>query len=458
MRGRHAVMTLVMLAGMLFPGLSASVTHPLPASAAQATPEAGLHEVDPRLRDSIEGAIPADTGRGVIRFPAIWIDEGGDLSVVVALRERDDVDGFRAAAEEDVFNILRAVYTLPESPVSTVTVVGTYSVTEDRGARELPVLRVVLSAARAAAIDWQHATPEDLFRAADVYRFIPPFGDEEGRPLPPATPAASPVAAAAASPAAPAEDPVISSPINIGGRLLFLRCIGSGGPTVILEAGYGDNGTIWAPVQIHASEFVRVCSYDRAGLERSDPPDHYPRTGTEVVADLHALLQAAEVQPPYLLVGQGHGALFSRLFATTYPNEVAGLLFLDPWPETYDQELQGLVTGEQWQQYQALLAAEPDNEVIDFATTDQEVRDAGPLPDVPLLILSHGRAPDPAGFPAGWPVAQQEQLWQELQGQLAALTPQGKQETVPESGDMIQLAKPEVVVAAIRDMVDQLRR
>ena len=94
------------------------------------------------------------------------------------------------------------------------------------------------------------------------------------------------------------EDPVISSPINIGDRLIFLRCIGSGGPTVILEAGYGDNGTIWAPVQIHASEFVRICSYDRAGLERSDEPEHYPRTGAEVVADLHAALQAAQVEPP----------------------------------------------------------------------------------------------------------------------------------------------------------------
>ena len=89
---------------------------------------------------------------------------------------------------------------------------------------------------------------------------------------------------------------------------------------MILEAGYGDNGTIWAPVQIHASEFVRVCSYDRAGLERSDPPDHYPRTGAEVVADLHAALTEAGVKPPYLLVGQSHGALFSRLFAADLPD------------------------------------------------------------------------------------------------------------------------------------------
>ena len=54
---------------------------------------------------------------------------------------------------------------------------------------------------------------------------------------------------------------------------------------------------------------------------------------------LHAALQAAQVEPPYLLVGQSQGALFSRLFAATYPAEVAGLLLLDPWPEDFDDQL-----------------------------------------------------------------------------------------------------------------------
>ena len=151
--------------------------------------------------------------------------------------------------------------------------------------------------------------------------------------------------------------------------------------------------SLWAPVQIHASEFVRVCSYDRAGLERSDEPDHYPRTGAEVVAELHALLQAAGVQPPYLFVGHSYGALFSRLYAQTYPDEVAGLLWLDPWPLDYDQDLHALVTDQQWEDYQRQLAGDPDNEVIDFPATYEQIRAAGKLPDVPLLILSHGQPP-----------------------------------------------------------------
>ena len=66
------------------------------------------------------------------------------------------------------------MYTAPDSPVRTATVVGTYSVTGTRGARELPMLRTVLSAEHAGKIDWENATPQDLFTAADVYRLYPP--------------------------------------------------------------------------------------------------------------------------------------------------------------------------------------------------------------------------------------------------------------------------------------------
>ena len=297
-------------------------------------------------------------------------------------------------------------------------------------------------------IDWESSTPQDLFTAADVYRLYPPVGDEQGNPVAPVSTPESKVSES---------DPIISSPINIGGRLLFLRCIGSGGPTVILEAGYGDNGTIWAPVQIQASEFVRVCSYDRAGLERSDEPDHYPRTGAEVVADLHATLQAAEVEPPYLLVGQSQGALFSRLFAETYPSEVAGLLLLDPWPEDFDNQLKTMVTDEQWTAHERMLASEPDNEVIDFDATYDELRSTGALPDVPLLILTHGQPPSADCCPPGWPITEQEQLWQRLQEDLAKLTPSGEQRVVPDSGHMIHQAKPDVVIDAIAEMVERAK-
>jgi pimeloyl-ACP methyl ester carboxylesterase len=402
---------------------------------------------DANLQSLIANAIVPDTGRGAIRLPSVSIDETGDLSVVVALREIDDLNAFRAAAEQDVFDIFRAVYDRPDSPVRTATVIGTYPVAGTGNPRELRVLRVVLSNTHAADLNWTLATPTDLFTIAETYRLYPPIGDAAGNPIAPNYVKLL---------GSPGDTPIVSSPINVGDRNIFLRCIGSGQTTVILEAGYGDDGTIWAPVQIQAAEFVRICSYDRAGLSRSDEPDHYPRTGAEVVADLHTALMNADVKPPYLLVGHSYGALFSRLFAATYPDEVVGMLFLDPWPEDYDAKLRSLVTGQQWTEYESRLASDPDNEVIDFPATYDEIRAAGPLPDVPLLILSHGQAPTAACCPSGWPIAEQEQLWQELEKNMANLTAQGQERTVPDSGHMIHQARPELVVAAIEELVDQL--
>jgi hypothetical protein len=104
-----------------------------------------------------------------------------------------------------------------------------------------------------------------------------------------------------------------------------------------------------------------------------------------------------------------------------------------------------------------MLADEPDNEVIDFEATYDEIRAAGALPDVPLLILSHGQPPSAACCPAGWPIAEQEQVWQQLQKDLAKLTSAGEQRVVPESGHMIHQAKPDVVIDAIAEMVERVK-
>ncbi|HEX5500631.1 MAG TPA: alpha/beta hydrolase, partial [Thermomicrobiales bacterium] len=348
---------------------------------------------------------------------------------------------FRAAAEADAFDAAKAVYLESRVPVRTLTVVGTYSVTDTGGAREVPVLRVVLSRENAGKIAWKTAPPTALFTAADVYRFYPPFGDAEGHPIAPnampgATPQPMPTAIAVspeASPAAGAEEAPISSPFDVGnGRLLFLWCIGSGGPTVLLESGYNDDGEIWGPVQIAASRFVRICSYDRAGLSRSDPPPSTPRTATDVVSDLHTLLTVAGVKPPYILVGQGYGALFSRLFASTYPDDIAGMVLVDPWHEDFNDQLQAMVPPKAWDEYQAMLVGAWDYEAVDWPTSYKELRAAGPLPHVPMIVLSHGQTPQPSCCPTGWPVQAQEQLWQSLQEKTAALIPGSRRIVVPD--------------------------
>lgn len=421
------------------------LTGNVPPARAQDSP------AEQQLRVAVEAKLAPDSGRGVIRIPRVSLDDG-DATVIVALRDMGGIEGIRVAATEDAYAIFDAVYHSPVADqVRTMTLVGTFPITGTRGTRELRVLRAVLTSETAARLDWVILRPEGLPAAVDTWRFYPPFGPEtEGSPTA-GTPPAVGTPAATGTPVA--EDPIISSLIDIGGRRLFLRCIGTGQPTVILEAGYGDDGTIWDSVQLKASERIRVCSYDRAGLSRSDPAPSLPRTSADVVADLHALLGAAGITPPYLLVGHSFGALHARLFAATYPAEVAVLMLIDGWPEGYDAALRALVSDEQWTRYQATLAKDPDYEAIDLEASYAEVRAAPLSPGLPLTVISHGRPPDAACCPPGWPVAAQEQLWQELQRGLVALEPGATQIIATESGHAIHYEQPELVVDAMLGMI-----
>ena len=113
------------------------------------------------------------------------------------------------------------------------------------------------------------------------------------------------------------------------GRRLNLYCTGAGRPSVILESGFGATLWSWATVQPRIAATRRVCSYDRAGMGFSDAGP-LPRDGAAQVADLAALLRAAKVAPPYVLVGHSAGGLSMRLFADAYPKAVKGLVLVDP--------------------------------------------------------------------------------------------------------------------------------
>ena len=114
--------------------------------------------------------------------------------------------------------------------------------------------------------------------------------------------------------------------VEIDGRKLHIHCIGSGSPTVLLEAGGGAFSIDWALVQPRVAESTRVCSYDRAGLGWSDRGPAY-EVVEQVVSDLHAGLQAARENGPYVLVGASIGGIYIRAYQRTYPGEVAGLVF-----------------------------------------------------------------------------------------------------------------------------------
>jgi pimeloyl-ACP methyl ester carboxylesterase len=249
---------------------------------------------------------------------------------------------------------------------------------------------------------------------------------------------------------------------DIGGRRLFLRCTGHHSPTVVFEGGLTHD---WLALQNQLSGFTRVCSYDRPGGPRSrSDPAPFPRTARDFVADLHALLRAAHVPGPYVLAGHSNSGLFSLLYASTHPRQVAGLVLIDAvHPATIKRRLamlKPLVSPEEWEALrQAMITVLPrlqEPEGIDIWTSERQTRTAlrrSPLRPMPLVVLAHGHPDDP---PPPF-VEHEERLWRQLQRELAQLVPGGRLVVATESGHNIQDEQPELVLDAIRDVVLAVR-
>jgi pimeloyl-ACP methyl ester carboxylesterase len=125
--------------------------------------------------------------------------------------------------------------------------------------------------------------------------------------------------------------------VVIGNRCrLFVRERGAGGPTVVFESGIAATNLNWFHVQERVAQFTRTASYDRGGLGWSSPAST-ARTPGNIAAELHSMLENAGFRPPYVLVGHSFGGLVMRRFALQFPEEVSGVVLVDPmrceeWP------------------------------------------------------------------------------------------------------------------------------
>jgi len=120
--------------------------------------------------------------------------------------------------------------------------------------------------------------------------------------------------------------------VDVGGRRLYVHCTGSGSPTVVLVSGLAEASTYWGGwIAPAVAQNTTVCAYDRAGQGWSDPPAS-PQDGAAVATDLHTLLANAQIPGPYVLVGHSTGGAYARVFAARYPDQVAGMVFLDSQP------------------------------------------------------------------------------------------------------------------------------
>lgn len=222
---------------------------------------------------------------------------------------------------------------------------------------------------------------------------------------------------------------------NVGdGRMLALRCWGEGTPTILYDAGTDDSGIGEAsrsPVIASLAEQNRVCSYDRAGVGASDPAPSHVRSLDDVVDDLHALLSAAEITAPYVLIGSSGGGFDVYQQAGRYPEEVVGLVMLDVpagQPNIAPTEVPT------WDS--------PENpEHIDYAAAERQMAlQRLPIPAIPVTVVtaSGGQSADPA----------EQRVW--LEGSSRPV------QTVLSGGHDIFNEDPDGVLAAIQDLLGAL--
>ncbi len=239
--------------------------------------------------------------------------------------------------------------------------------------------------------------------------------------------------------------------VDVGGYRLYIECRGNGSPAVILDAGLNFGGGSWKEVQTELESLTRVCTYDRAGIRYSDRGIE-PGTSKQVVRDLHTLLKNAKISAPYVLAGHSFGGLNMRLYACEYPQEVVGMVFIDSSHEDQYSRFAALMPELAARNYLRHEGGGNDERMDLLAGADQ-IRNAPPLPAIPLVVLTAGKTE--------WPIqasaAEARLAKMEMQDHLAQLIPNSKHIIVENCGHFIQWCNPSVVIASIKDVIRTAR-
>ncbi|HKJ18547.1 MAG TPA: alpha/beta hydrolase [Xanthomonadales bacterium] len=274
--------------------------------------------------------------------------------------------------------------------------------------------------------------------------------------------------------------PMRGSLVDINTHQLHLYCVGEGSPTVMLEAGLGNMVLSWTEVQSQLALETRICSYDRAGYGHSEPGP-FPRSAGQVVNEFDKLISSAGLEPPFVLVGHSNGALYSRLYERMRPENVAGLVLIDPNPENAPNcpQLPPLIRSiygalvalsefgvprlalpflfpipenlkkDAGEEFAALRARGPFLRAL-LSETDEacqlleQVRNAGkPAAGLPVWVLSADRG-------ANHEVTTLHTLW-------VKSVPGTEIRVIEDSGHWIQRDRPEVVIDVVTTVVEQVR-
>lgn len=236
--------------------------------------------------------------------------------------------------------------------------------------------------------------------------------------------------------------------VTVGSHKIFLDCRGdASGPTVVLEAGTGDTSEVWSVVQKQVDKFARVCSYDRLGLGKSDKLAS-SHTADEIVSDLHQLLRAASISPPYVMVGHSIGGIYVRKYTELYSTEVVAIVLLDSAHE--EQFTRVAALSPEWA-HRIASKFPPDEQRAEGFLSPNERLDW--QFDKPMIVIEHEEMPSST---ASDPMAKQsEVIFHVLQQDLATRSKYGQLREAKKSGHYIQRDEPELVTQAIQDVIRQ---
>ncbi len=261
--------------------------------------------------------------------------------------------------------------------------------------------------------------------------------------------------------------------VDIGGYRLHLWCIGNGAPAVILDTGLGGSTADWGFVQPEVARFTRVCSYDRAGMGYSDPGPS-PRTARRISNELAELLARSGNAGPVVLVGASIAGFNVRVFGSDHPDRTAGLVLVDASHEDEAHEaprmaqfvpllstigvfrLLGVSFGQRVETlapsvrpfaratgFRAAGYQTAADELRHIRESISEVRRSRRKLTIPVLVVTGGRGAD--------------ENWRRLQRDHASLSDRGCLIVAKESGHVVALDQPEIIVDAIRTVVERAR-
>jgi pimeloyl-ACP methyl ester carboxylesterase len=286
--------------------------------------------------------------------------------------------------------------------------------------------------------------------------------------------------------------------IDVGGHKLHLNCTGSGSPTVVMESGWNTTGSLsFVRVQPEIAKSQRICSYDRAGIMWSERRDGTP-SAAQIAGDLHRLLENASEAAPYVMVGYSMGGLLIRVFSQQYPQDVAGMVFVEPsHPEAEERfaSIEGYEPYEypRWTYLKQRVLIEtgvarlfgildipslPSEAMIanDFAPygfvayvahdlawaqISTEAAAASSFNDMPIIVLTGGLqiappTPEEAAdmSPEEVRILNEEgRLYHQLHAEIAGLSTNSEHRVIEGSGHSMSNDAPEAVVRGVQDII-----